>query len=93
MAKTIKKRLGDSLVDAGVINAKQLSEALTEQKRAGEKLGETLIRLGFCSQDQLIEVLSDQMGIPFVRLDRTVIDPEAANLLSKDSAKKYLCYL
>lgn len=89
MAKTIKKRLGDSLVDAGVINAKQLSEALTEQKRAGEKLGETLIRLGFCSQDQLIEVLSDQMGIPFVRLDRTVIDPEAANLLSKDSAKKY----
>lgn len=89
MAKAIKKRLGDSLIDAGILNQDKLAAALAEQKRAGEKLGATLKRLGFCTDDQIIEVLSDQMGIPFVRLDRTVISQEAVALLSKESAKKY----
>ncbi len=89
MAKTIKKRLGDSLIEAGVINSEQLSTALTEQKKAGEKLGETLVRLGYCTNEDIIEVLSEQMGIPFVRLDRTVINEEVVRLISKDVALRY----
>lgn len=89
MAKPIKKRLGDSLIDAGILTQEKLAAALVEQKRAGEKLGATLTRLGFCTDEEIIEVLSDQMGIPFVRLDRTVISQDAIALLNKESAKKY----
>lgn len=89
MVKTIKKRLGDSLIDSGFINEEQLSKALQEQKKAGEKLGETVVRLGFCTNEQIIEVLGEQMGIPFVRLDRTVIDKEVIDLISKEIAEKY----
>lgn len=89
MAKIIKKRLGDSLIEGGVINSSQLQEALTEQRKAGEKLGETLNRLGFCTKEQIIEVLSEQMGIPFVRLDRTVIDNDVIKFITKDMATKY----
>lgn len=89
MAKPIKKRLGDSLIEAGILTQEKLAAALVEQKRAGEKLGATLTRLGFCTDEEIIEVLSDQMGIPFVRLDRTVISQDAVALLNKESAKKY----
>ncbi len=89
MVKTIKKRLGDSLIDAGMINEEQLKTALSEQKKAGEKLGETLVRLGICTQEQIIEVLGEQMNIPFVRLDRTVIDTEVIDMISKDIAQRY----
>ncbi|NLK62140.1 MAG: type II secretion system ATPase GspE [Fusobacteria bacterium] len=89
MAKHMKKRLGDSLIDSGFLSEEQLKIALAEQKKAGEKLGETVVRLGYCTNEQIIEVLGEQMGIPFVRLDRTVIDSDVIELISKDIANKY----
>ena len=42
-----RKRLGDLLVDAGVVTSEQLGEALKKQRELGLKLGETLIELKF----------------------------------------------
>ena len=54
-----KKRLGDLLVDAGVISQDQLVKALQVQKteKQGERLGVVLIDLGFTDEKQIVEAL------------------------------------
>ena len=57
-----KKRLGDLLIEGGLINDEQLQQALQAQKESDvrQKLGTVLIDLGFASDDDIAEVLSRQ---------------------------------
>ena len=59
-----RKRLGDLLVDAGVVTSEQLGEALKKQRELGLKLGETLIELKFTDENEIVEALHQQMGYP-----------------------------
>ena len=54
----LKIRLGDLLVQEGLITEDQLVQALGEQKRLGLKLGRTLIQLGFIEEEQMLQLLS-----------------------------------
>ena len=63
-----KVRLGDLLVEAGLISDGQLQLALQEQKRSGAKLGRAVVDLGFVSEVKLLEALSRQLAIPYVDL-------------------------
>lgn len=58
-----KKRLGDLLIEGGLINDEQLQQALQAQKESDvrQKLGTVLIDLGFASDDDIAEVLSRQV--------------------------------
>ncbi|WP_046173972.1 GspE/PulE family protein [Domibacillus indicus] len=87
--KTKRKRLGDLLVESGLISEEQLSLALTE-KKSSQKLGDVLLSRGFITEQQLIEVLEFQLGIPHVSLYRYPIDIKLLSLVSKDMAKKSL---
>lgn len=54
----VKKRIGDILLDQGLISEEQLMAALAEQKKTGELLGSVLFSLGFISQKDLFKVLT-----------------------------------
>ncbi|WP_044894626.1 GspE/PulE family protein [Bacillus alveayuensis] len=82
-----RKRLGDLLVEAGLITPEQLQEALKE-KAQGQKLGDVLLQLGYITEQQLIEVLEFQLGIPHVSLYRYPIDPKLTSLVPKEFAKR-----
>ena len=82
-------RLGDLLVQSGVITARQLEEALELQGGSGERLGTVLEKHGFITQRQLIDTLMDQLGVEFVDLNTYAIPPEMAQLLPKSVAKKH----
>jgi len=74
-----KIRLGDLLVESGIISQEDLQKALAKQqeyKQKGEekKLGEILIELGLASEKQILEALSKQLGYPFVDLYGEKID-------------------
>ncbi|MBY6267344.1 GspE/PulE family protein [Parageobacillus thermoglucosidasius] len=84
-----RKRLGDLLVEAGLITEEQLEEALRE-KAPGQKLGDVLLQLGYITEQQLIEVLEFQLGIPHVSLYRYPIDPKLTNLIPKEFAKRHM---
>ena len=71
-----RKRIGDLLLDAGVITTEQLDEALAEQQRAGGRLCYNLIRLGHLKADDLVGFLRDQFGVAAVNLERYQV-PEA----------------
>ena len=86
-----KKRLGDLLHHAGFITEADLQKALEEQKRTGKRMGETLISLKLAAEFDIAKVLASQLGIPYVPLASTPIEPEATALIPESLAKKHLC--
>ncbi|MBI5755612.1 MAG: Flp pilus assembly complex ATPase component TadA [Nitrospirae bacterium] len=87
----MKKRLGDLLCHAGLITEADLKRALEEQKRTGKRMGETLINLRVTTEFDIAKVLATQLGIQYISLDTTPIEPEAVSLIPEALAKKYLC--
>lgn len=82
-------RLGDLLVNAGVITDEQLGDMLKRQKETGKRLGETLIDEGIITERQLINALTEQLGVDFIDLTELELDPELVNLVPRGLAKKY----
>ena len=82
-----RKRLGDLLVESGVVTAEQLDYALTNKSR-DEKLGDFLIKENIMTEQQLIEVLEFQLGVPHVSLNQFPIDPELLQLVPAELAKR-----
>jgi type IV pilus assembly protein PilB len=70
----LKMRLGDRLVENGLISSQQLEKALAKHAITGEKLGQTLVAMGFLQPDDLMKTLAADAGIPYVLL--TDVEPE-----------------
>ena len=87
VAKAGRKRLGDLLVESGVITVEQLDYAL-KTKMKNEKLGDFLIKENFLTEQQLIEVLEFQLGIPHISLNQFSISPELLQLIPAELAKR-----
>ncbi|MCG8610597.1 MAG: GspE/PulE family protein [Pseudomonadales bacterium] len=84
-----KIRIGDLLIQNGVISEEQLSTALQEQKRSGRKLGKTLIDLGYVDEDRLLNLLSKQLNIPFVQLRHFQFDNDLVKRLPEANARRF----
>lgn len=84
-----RKRLGDLLMDAGVITQQQLEKALNVQKTTKERLGKALINLGYVTEEALIEALEFQLGVPRVRLTRGTVQQDATALIPQTLAERY----
>jgi MSHA biogenesis protein MshE len=84
----LRKRLGDLLVEEGIITEQQVEEALNAQKTTGRKLGAALIELGFLSEHQMLTFLSQQLDIPLIDLSRADVDVEAVQLLPEVHARR-----
>ena len=82
-----RKRLGDLLVETGIITPKQLEETL-QKKGEGQKLGDALLERDYITEQQLIEILEFQLGIPHISLYRYPIELAALNIVSKEFAKR-----
>ncbi len=65
---SMKKKLGDLLVDVGLITQQQLNEAVKVQKEKGGKLGDVLAELNFCSKDVLLSFLGKRSGVSYVSI-------------------------
>ncbi|OUS10385.1 secretion system protein E [Gammaproteobacteria bacterium 53_120_T64] len=83
-----RKRIGDQLIDSGVISADQLSIAILEQKRSGERLGAVLVQLGFLTESVLKEALGEHLGQDSVNLREVIPDSDAIKLIDKSLAVK-----
>lgn len=91
MAYTRKNlRIGDILLNKGVITDDQLTRALAEQKARKIKIGEALISLGFVTQDMINDILCEQLDIEYVDLRKIDIDENAMHMVSEDIIRKYL---
>jgi type IV pilus assembly protein PilB len=80
-----RKKLGEMLVEAGVLSEQGLRMALNEQKRWGGTLGRTVVEMRLVSEGELVQVLAQQLNLPTVDLDsvdvhQTVLDLVPAEL-------------
>lgn len=88
MAK-IKKRLGEILVDSGLITEQALEKALGLQKELGMKLGEVLIKENFLTEQQILEAIQRQLDIPCIELNKINIRQDIINILPENLVRKY----
>ena len=84
---TTRKRLGDLLIESGLLTDEQLMSTLKEKTR-DERLGDALLQRGYITEQQLIEVLEFQLVIPHVNLFRYPFDPKLFNIVPKGLAKQ-----
>jgi len=84
-----KKKLGEILLELGVISEEELRIALKEQSRTGEKLGEVITRLGFATEEEIHMAIAQQAGTRFVDLRDIIINPDALTLVPEHVAKEF----
>jgi type IV pilus assembly protein PilB len=87
-----QKRLGEILIEKGLINAEQLDEALEEQKASKEFLGMILLKSGRIKEKDLLTALSEQFGIPLVSLKNKYIDWGFVQDFSPSLIMDYRCF-
>ena len=83
------KQLGQILIEQGLITEEQLQTALEVHHRTPKSLGRVLIDMGLIREADLVRALAEQVGLEFVDLSETQIDPAAAALLPETLARRY----
>jgi type IV pilus assembly protein PilB len=81
--------LGALLVREGLLTHEALESALAQQRGSGKRLGEILVERGEVTRTQVARLLAEQAELPFVELEESQVDPEAATLLPEDLARRY----
>ena len=82
-------KLGELLIEAGIIDELQLRSALGHQKKWGGRLGKVLVDLGFVEESELLKFLSEKFKIQAVDLTKSKIPEQAFSALPEKVAKKY----
>jgi general secretion pathway protein E/type IV pilus assembly protein PilB len=85
-------RLGDRLIQLGLITQDQLRIALMEQKSSGKPLGEALLSLGFTTEEAMRGALADSLGETAISLKGMVANAEALALIPKPVAKRHMLF-
>ena len=81
------KRLGEILIEEGLINEEQLEIALVESKSQGIPLGSVLVKMGFVTIKDLKEALGAQMGLKYATAEQLKALPTAISILPEDFIK------
>jgi type IV pilus assembly protein PilB len=82
-------RIGELLVQKGVVRPDQVRIALIEQKKNKDHLGKILVRLGFATEAIILDVLGGALGQQKADLSKVVVDSEAIRLIPKDMARRF----
>ena len=89
MARPEKIRLGDLLIQQGLLSDEQLKFALDEQKRSGRKLGRIVVDSSFVTEEAISQALARQLQVSFVDLKHFNPKAELINLLPEAQARRF----
>lgn len=84
-----KGTLGEILFASQIIGEGDIAAALEEQKRTGTRFGEALVSLGIVAQEDIDWAISNQLDLPYIRLKKELIDPDAVRLVPAPLARKF----
>jgi type IV pilus assembly protein PilB len=83
------KKIGDILIEKGLITQEILDQALTIQRQTGKKLGQVLVDEQYITENDLADAISERVGVPKLSLQNLVIDPELLRLVGFELAKRH----
>ena len=84
-----RPRLGELLVEAGLLSMEQLEQVLQAQRQGGLKLGQVLSRLGLVREEQVVETLGRQLSLKRYQAESYPLDMDLARLLPLEIAQKH----
>jgi type IV pilus assembly protein PilB len=84
-----RKRLGEILIAAGVLDETKLRAALAEQRRWGGHLGRILVDMRALSEEAMVSALAHQLNFPTVNLDTAQVAGEVLDLVPPELAEQY----
>ena len=84
-----KVRLGDLLIQQGLLTDEQLKLALDRQKATGRKLGRIFVESGYVTEEGISQALARQLRIPFLNLRNFNPKPELIRLLPEAQARRF----
>lgn len=87
--KFINKKLGELLVESGIITNSQLDKALELQKEQGGLIGEVLVQLKFTTEEDIAKMLTAQYGFAYLPLANYEIDSGLIRLIPERVSRQY----
>jgi general secretion pathway protein E len=84
-----QKKLGEMLVEAGLLTPEQLDRALEEAEQLQKRLGEHLVEERLVTPEDVAMTLSLQLKLPIIDLRRHPVQPEAVRLIPEEYARRY----
>lgn len=85
----VRPRLGQLLVEAGILTPEQLALTLERQQQDRRRLGTLLVEAGYLNEVQLTQVLSQQLNAPWVSLYHIDFSRQLLNLVPRQIAETY----
>lgn len=89
MSSSDRRRLGEILVQAGLITTEQLGSALERQTQTRRLLGPILIEMGLVTEQDIMRALADQLSVPSVDLSKSEIPADVASLLPEEFCRQH----
>ena len=84
MIQKIKRKIGEILIEDGLLSKAQLEEALALQKEKGGLIGSILVEKKFVDEESLIGALGKQFKVPYIPLKNYAINPDMSGMLNAD---------
>ncbi|RLC24825.1 MAG: type II secretion system protein GspE, partial [Deltaproteobacteria bacterium] len=84
------RKLGDLLVESGLIDRKTLAKALEIQKIQNKRLGQILIDMGVADDEEIARTLARQLDVPFLKLSRIKLPEDVISMVPADLAENHL---
>ena len=83
------KRTGEVLVEMGILTPAQVDLAIEEQRSTRQRIGDIALAKGWCTKAKLMEALAMRLGVKYLDLGNTRVDPVTADLVSEKDARRY----
>ena len=86
-----KRKLGELLIESGLLTIDKLKDALEAQKSTGKRLGEALIDMKIISEEEMAFSLAMQLKIPFIDLTDYSIKDDVLDCIPEEVCQKFKC--
>jgi len=90
MARKQRKRLGEILVEWGVVTQPGIDEALQHAQEQHLRIGEALVELGLADEEDITKALARQYDMEYIDLDQNVVVPSEMEIIPDDLIRKHL---
>lgn len=86
-----RRKLGELLIETGLLPADKLADALKEQKETGKRLGQVLVGMNLISEEEMAFALAMQLKISYVDLSSHQILADVIEAVPEEVARKFVC--
>ena len=86
-----RRKIGELLIETGLLSVEQLTEALKAQQTTKKRLGEILIDMKFISEEEMAFALAMQLKIPYIDLADYPIHSSVLESIPREVSTKFIC--